>query len=262
MRHLAAALRCEVLKARRSSVPLWTALGFSLAPLMGGLFMFILKDPERARTMGLLGSKARIAAGVADWPTYLGVLAQATAVGGSLLFALVTAWVFGREFADRTHRLLLAVPTPRGAILAAKAVVVACWCALLSAWIFVVAILIGYLLALPGWSALLLRQAGFDVAMTTLLSLALMTVSAFLASAGRGYMAPLGFAILTLFIAQVTAATGWGAYFPWSVPALFSGLAGPRASLLGVPSYVLVAGTSLAGAIATAVWWRLADHSS
>ena len=84
---------------------------------MGGLFMFIMKDPARARALGLLGAKAQITAGTADWPTFLGVIAQATAVGGSFIFALVTAWVFGREFADRTVKLLLAVPTPRGAIL-------------------------------------------------------------------------------------------------------------------------------------------------
>ena len=99
MRHGLAALWAESLMARRSKVPWLTAFGFSLAPLMGGLFMVILKDPARARSMGLISTKAQLTAGVADWPTFLGVLAQATAVGGAMLFALVTAWVFGREFA-------------------------------------------------------------------------------------------------------------------------------------------------------------------
>ena len=34
---------------RRSKVPLLTAMGFSITPLVGGLFMIILKDPEAAR---------------------------------------------------------------------------------------------------------------------------------------------------------------------------------------------------------------------
>jgi ABC-2 type transport system permease protein len=51
-----AALWVETLKARRSKVPWLTALGFSLAPLVGGLFMIILKDPERARSMGLISA--------------------------------------------------------------------------------------------------------------------------------------------------------------------------------------------------------------
>lgn len=34
-------LWAETLKARRSKVPLLASIGFTLAPLMGGLFMFI-----------------------------------------------------------------------------------------------------------------------------------------------------------------------------------------------------------------------------
>jgi hypothetical protein len=36
--------------------------------------MIILKDPERARSMGLISAKAQLAAGVADWPTRLSLL--------------------------------------------------------------------------------------------------------------------------------------------------------------------------------------------
>ena len=44
-----ASLWAETLKARRSKVPLLASIGFTLAPLMDGFFMFIMKDPERAR---------------------------------------------------------------------------------------------------------------------------------------------------------------------------------------------------------------------
>ena len=55
-----AALWAEALKARRSKMPVLTGLGFSLAPLMGGFFMVVLKDPGRARQWGLIGAKAQI----------------------------------------------------------------------------------------------------------------------------------------------------------------------------------------------------------
>ena len=113
----------ETRKALRSRVPLFTALGFSLIPLMGGFFMIILKDPAAARSMGLISAKAQLTAGTADWPAYLGLLAQAVAAAGAFVFAIVTAWVFGREFSDRTAKELLALPTPRWAIVAAKFVV-------------------------------------------------------------------------------------------------------------------------------------------
>ncbi len=137
---------------RRSLVPLVTALAFCLGPLVGGLFMFILADPDRARRMGLIGQKAGIVGGSSDWPAYLGFLASAVTVGGFVLFAFVIAWVFGREFSDGTVRSLLALPTSRTAIVAAKLALVAAWCALLTALVTLVGLAVGGLLDLPGWS--------------------------------------------------------------------------------------------------------------
>jgi ABC-2 type transport system permease protein len=257
---LAVALGCEVLKARRSRVPLFTLLGFSLAPLAGGLFMLILKDPVRARQMGLIGAKAQIAAGTADWPSHLGFIAAATAVGGGVLFAVITAWVFGREFSDRTVKLLLAVPTARTTIVAAKFLVVAAWSGLLSVWIFILGLGIGALLELPGWSAAMATAAAANTAVTALLTIALITPTALLASWGRGYLAPLASMMLTVFLAQIIAAIGWGAYFPWSVPPLLSGMAGPSAAELPLTSYLLVALTSAAGLAGTLAFWSFADQ--
>ena len=256
-----AALWAEALKARRSKVPWLTALGFSLAPLVGGLFMIILKDPERARSMGLISAKAQLAAGLADWPTLLGLLAQATAVGGGLLFTLVITWVFGREFSDHTAKELLALPTSRAAIVAAKFVVVGIWAAGLTALVLVLGLIVGAAVGLPGWSGSLLWRAAGDLVVTAGLTLALMSPVALLASAGRGYLPPLGWAFLTFFLAQILAAIGWGAWFPWSVPALFSELAGPRANQIGLQSYIVVGVTCGAGLAGTFAWWYSADQT-
>ena len=66
--------------------------------------MMIFKDPERARELGLIGAKAQLAAGTADWPTFVELISQSVAIGGAMLFAFFFAWVFGREFAQRTVR--------------------------------------------------------------------------------------------------------------------------------------------------------------
>lgn len=257
-----AALRCELLKARRSRVPPITALGFSLAPMMAGLFMIIMQDPERARRLGLIRAKAEIFAGTADWPTFLSVNAQAVAIGGSLLFALLVAWVFGREFADRTVKIVLAVPAPRWATVLAKLAVAGGVALLLSVWVLLLALAIGALIGLDGGSAAVLRAGVFRLAITAGLTVLLTTPVALIASMTRGYMAPLGFAVLMLFLAQITAATGWGAWFPWSVPALYSGLAGPEGAALPAASYGLIVSVSAAGLVGTLAWWRLADHST
>jgi ABC-2 type transport system permease protein len=66
---------------------------------------------------------------------------------------------------------------------------------------------------------------------------------------------------LLLVLSQIVAALGWGGHFPWSVPALSSGVAGPEAARLGFGSYLLVACAGLAGIAGTLAWWRFADQS-
>ena len=68
MNNLAQAIWVEFLKARRSKMPLFTALGFAMVPLGGGFFMIVLKDPEMARRVGLISAKAQLTMGAADWP--------------------------------------------------------------------------------------------------------------------------------------------------------------------------------------------------
>jgi ABC-2 type transport system permease protein len=256
-----AALWAEALKARRSKAPVLTALGAALAPLAGGFFMAVLKDPERARRAGLIGTKAQIAAGTADWPALFSLLGQAAAIGGYVLFALVATWVFGREAVDGTAKDLLALPTPREAVVGAKFGVVAVWCLALTAIIWGLGLAAGAAVGLPGWSPGLAVRASAELFVAGGLTAALVPPIAFVASASRGYLGPLGFAFLTVFLAQVVAAAGWGGFFPWSVPALFANAAGPRGEQVTLASYALVGLASLAGLAGTFAWWRVADHS-
>jgi len=256
----------ETLKARRSKVPLGTAAGFSIFPIIGGLFMMIMKDPERARAMGLIGAKAQLlTGGAADWPTYFDFLAVGTAAMGALLFAFITAWVFGREFSDRTAKELLALPTPRWAIVAAKFALVALWILGLTLLLFVTGLGVGAVVGMPGWSLGLAWTSFWSLMTTALLNFMLMPFVAFFASAGRGYIPPLGWAVSTLGLAQVAGLMGWGAWFPWAVPGLFSlmfsMMYGQRAEPLGAHSYVMVALTFVAGLVSTVIWWRSADQS-
>ncbi|MGW4958242.1 ABC transporter permease [Nonomuraea sp. NPDC004186] len=255
------ALWAELLKVRRSRLPWITALAFTLAALVCGMFMFILADPARARALGLLGDKAQLSGASADWPGYLALLAQAGAVGGGGVYGLIAIWLFGREFSDRTATDLLALPTSRTAIVAAKFAVAAVWALLLAVLLAGLGLLIGALLGLPTWSApaaatglgRILAAAGLAALTTTPLALA--------ASIGRGYLAAVGALFGLVFCAQVIAALGYGAYFPWSVPGLFAGIAGPDQHPPGPLGLLLVTVTGATGAVTTAIWWNRADHT-
>lgn len=262
MSNLWQAVWVELLKVQRSRMPLITVLGFALAPLAGGFFMLVMKDPALARRMGMISAKAQIVAGAADWPTYFGILAQAVAVGGILLFSLIASWVFGREWSDRTIKDLLALPTPRRTIVLAKFLVTALWALLLALVVYLLGLLVGVLVGLPPASPQVFVQGSTTLAGAAGLTILLVTPIAFFAGVGRGYLAPVGAAIFLLIAAQIVAAAGWGEYFPWAVPALHAGMAGPEAGQMGVISYGLVVATSLAGIGATLLWWERADQTA
>lgn len=261
MTNFKSALWAETLKARRSKVPLFTLLGISFVPLVDGLFMIILKDPQAARSMGLISAKAQLMAGVADWATFFSVLAQAVAVGGAILFAIIAAWVFGREFTDRTAKEMLALPTSRETIVASKFIVITVWALALVLFVFVFGLIVGSLVSIPGWSTELLGGAVVDVLGAGVLTIIMLPFVAFIASLGRGETPAMGWTIFTVATAQVAIITGWGDLFPWSVSALFTGAAGPRAEMLGVHSYIIVAAASLIGLALTFHWWRTADQT-
>jgi len=261
MSGLRAAIETELLKSRRSRVPWAVAIGFTIAPLVSGLFMIILKDPDRARQLGLLGQKAQLVGGTADWPSFLGMLSQAVAVGGAVLFAFLTAWVFGREFADRTIRGLLASPTARASIVTAKMLVVAAWSVVIAAWVLVLGLAVGAAVDLPGWSAAEATGTLAGTAAAAVLTIGLQTVTALFATIGRGYMPALGWAVATIAAAQILAVLGWGALFPWSVPALVAGAGGDQAGSVEIAGLVAVAIVVIGGFAATVTWWRRADQT-
>ncbi|MEO3811538.1 ABC transporter permease [Sphaerisporangium sp. B11E5] len=255
------ALWAETLKVRRSRLPWITVLAFTVAALVCGMFMFILADPARARSFGLLGDKAQLSGAIADWPGYLALLAQAVAVGGLGIYGLIAIWLFGREFSDHTATDLLALPTSRTAVVAAKFTVAAVWALLLALLLAGLGLLIGALLALPGWTVpVAVGGVGRIVAAAALAALTT-TPLALAAGIGRGYLAAVGVLFALVFAAQVIATLGYGAVFPWSVPGLFAGVAGPGQNPPGLAGLALVAATGVAGAVTTAVWWNRADHT-
>src|SRR5665811_47134 len=67
-----------------------------------------------------------------------------TSNGEISLFAFLFAWLFGREFADRTVRDLVASPTSRSAIVIAKVAVGSAWSMAIIGWMLALALAIGF----------------------------------------------------------------------------------------------------------------------
>ncbi len=256
---LSQAIWVELLKVRRSRMVWLTALGFTLAPAASGFFMVILKNPAWAMQTGLISTKARLLAGTADWPSYLGLLEQAIAAGGMVIFGLIAAWTMGREYSDRTAPDLLALPTPRTTIVLAKFAVIGLWSAGLGAWVMLLGLAIGAAVSLPPVPPDVIRAWAVSTVAAVVMSGLLVTPFAWLASASRGYLGAVGGIFLALVFAQLTSVIGRGEYFPWAIPILYTGAAGPD-TVIGPASFVIVGLTCLAGLAATLLWWERADQ--
>jgi ABC-2 type transport system permease protein len=249
----------EVRKVVHSKMVWLTALGFGLLPGAGALFMIILKNPEWAMRAGIISTKAQLLAGTADWSSYLGLLQQGIGAAGIVIFGLITAWVIGREYAERTAADLMALPTSRTTIVLAKFAVIAVWSAVLAALVIALGLAVGAALNLPGATPALLRQWAVTTPAAAAMTILLVTPFAWLASFGRGYLGAVGGIFLAMILAQVTSILGRGEYFPWAIPVLYTGASGPDV-VIGPVSFAIVVLTSLAGLAATVWYWARADQ--
>lgn len=258
MRNLSAMIWIESRKAIRSRMPLWTILGSLWMPCGIAFLIFVATHEELSHELGLVSAKANLLTySTTDWPAYLALAGQIIAAGGFFFFVLAVSWVFGREFADGTLKDMLAVPVPRGSILLAKFIVMVVWSIALATAVLIVSLIMGALINLPGGTFDVLLQGGARVLIAACLSIVAALPFAFLASVGRGYMLPVGAAVLTLMMTNVVALAGWGEYFPWAVPGLYT------QSTITLPpiSYGIVAATGLLGMAVTYLWWMRADQS-
>src|SRR5690606_35582775 len=126
-------------------------------------------------------------------------------------------------YSDRTIKDLLALPISRNSIVMSKFILVFIWCMMLSVFVFVLGLIVGEAVDIPGCSYETLFQGLKVFVACSLVTIFLSTPVALFASVGKGYLPPLGFMIFTLVLAQVVAAAGYGHLFPWSIPAIASG---------------------------------------
>lgn len=261
MKHQIRAIQAEVIKIKHSKIIWATFIAFGIAPIMGAVFTLILQDSEALEKASGLAAKAKAMNFEANWKSYVDILTQAVGVGGVLVFGFVASWIFGREYSDGTAKDLLSLPTSRTKILNAKFVLYGLWCLLLVLSNLLIALLLGTILQLPMISIDMLAQSLTDYFVTTILTIIVGVPIAFFALYGKGYLAPLGFVALTLVFSQVIAATGYGTYFPWSIPGLYSGAGGEYKNLLDNLSYSILILTGIAGYFATIIYWKVADQT-
>lgn len=119
---------------------------------------------------------------------------------------------------------------------------------------------IGCLLDVSGFSYDLLIRGARLYLISTLLTILLSTPVGFMASFSRGYLAPLALIVITLVLAQIVAAIGYGEYFPWSIPSLVAiSIENTHMMVEGFSIWLVIFLSGL-GLIGTILWWKYADQ--
>ena len=258
MNELTEMIWIEQRKAIRSRMPIWTALGGLVMPLSIAFLIFVAKNPEISQKLGLISAKADLLAySATDWASYMVLFGQLAAMGGFMLCLMITSWIFGREFTDGTLKDMLAVPVQRANILLAKYIVVGIWSAALVLVMLIAGLTTGALIKLPAGAIGDILRDTVRVAATAGMAIVVVTPFALFASLGRGYLLPIGLAILTLMMTNIVAIIGWGEYFPWAIPGLYA----QGKTVLPAASYWIVLFTGLIGMIAAYLWWKYADQN-
>lgn len=261
MKGLYVSIWAETLKVRRSKMLIITLLAFAGIAIMLGLMILVTRNPELAANSAMVSAKASMFKD--DWSSYFDLFIMMTLTLGTIGFGIVTSWVFGREYSDNVIKDLLALPVNRFTIVLSKFITVILWSFLLSLTLFVCGLLTGFTVNIANWSVEIAYNSFIIFMVTSFLTMLLCTPVAFVASFSRGYLAPFGFVIATLVITQIifVGIPGITLYFPWAIPALYSGVSGPGAPNPGLVSYTILISTIILGFIGTVSWWRFADQT-
>jgi ABC-2 type transport system permease protein len=242
-----AALWAEAVKLAGSTVGRVGSLAIvaGIAVLSGSMLLAAGSDDPQ-----LLAKLGPVASG--DWRGFFLGAAQITGAGGFGGFAVVLAWMFGREFGDGTITSLFALPVRRSTIALAKLLVHAAWAISMSILLGILLIGVGWLGGLGAlgphdWWAFA-RQIGLGA-----MSAAVAVPVAWAATLSRSVLGGVGVAIGLVVVAQVSVLTGLGGWMPLAAPALWAisgGAAVSPAQLLFLVPFV-VTGVGL-----TATSWR------
>ena len=242
------ALAAELTKLKRASLPLWSVVTVLVSPAMSNIFATAQDSGEWQLT----------------WPEFfkLGSMTMGT-WWGILLFGLITAFVFGREYAEGVSPNMLTTPTRREYFVLAKFAVLSVWVIALAMLSLVAQGLAAFALGLDGFAWAEVWPVAGDVLTVALLILLTQPVIAFFAVASRGVFAPMILSAAGFLAGMLGGIAGWGDWLPWAMPTVVGGtLFGPIIPIetqLTVGSWAIAVGLALIGIAATLVRMNRAD---
>jgi len=231
-------LHCEIRKIIRANVFWLVFLVFAFGPIMMGVGTILSSNN-----------------GDINWQLYLTEVLNNLATLGLIGYTFISAWVYGREFIDKTIKDLLAKPVSRSQIVLSKMLVILAWNVLLSLYMFAICLAVGGEMGLTGWSDAHIGNIFIRFLITSLMFIIVTTPGALLANVSKGYLAPLALTLVIVICSNLFASMGFAPYFPWTIPMVFQ-----MTGVLHLSSIIILASTGIAGIAGTFAWWRFAEQ--
>ncbi len=251
------ALVAEIIKLRRSRLTWIAALVLIAAPALAATVVSAMSDPARAEALGLTPEIMRDL-GEPGWTMMYQAVAEILAGGfGTILFPILAASLFVREYASGTIKVMLTLPVRRADFVIAKFVTLAGWVGLLMAYLYAISTVLLLVVGRLGaptagealGGALLFAQVG------VLIYLGL-SVPCLLATFGRGYLPPMVFVGVAAVLGVALAGSPLAASLVWLMPSTHAAaISVGDPSPLTPLSWAIAVLTFTAGAVAT--WARV-----
>lgn len=239
------ALYVEMAKLRGSRMPLWTALIMLLLPL---IVVGVSSPSPKAPPVA--------------WADFMGAGTEMLATLGIVVFGMVTAFLFGREYVEGTAPAMLTLPMRREYGVFAKGFVLLVW--VIGLTLLSVAASAGYaaLLGLQGFTWAAFGTSLWESVEVAVLLFGTLPIIALLAVVGRSYIAPMAFSGMTAWVGLGLAEAGWSRWFPWSMPMGITGvILGPPIVTRGLVagSWAIMAALFVSGVLALILYVDTAD---
>ncbi len=205
-------LHIELIKLRRSTMVWVSVFGVGIAPLLNYLMFLSLKREmpsqvtiERYFEQGYIFLSALIA---------------------TLIFGLITTYIFSREYQEHTLENMLTIPVTRTEVIINKMVLLFIWIIFLMLFTFGFTILLNYIGIFIDLRLMILIKFFRIYLLTGILHFALIPMAAFIALVSKSYIYSIGFGIVVTIMSLVITNTKYGEVFPWALPYLLAGYEG------------------------------------
>ena len=176
-----------------------------------------------------------------------------------LLFSIIIAYLFGREYNEHTLKTMLTVPISRGKFLASKYIMFLIWILILTVVTSVTTLAFGFLAGLKGFTVQLFINSLAELLFSNLLLFLTFSPFVFLSLFITSMVpAMIGGASLTLVNLLVEGQT-WAPYVPWTCPYLISSGEIADYSVGLMTPYIMIMATFLVGIVISYVYFTKKD---